>query len=105
MRLGLLLGAMLALAVCAGGQIATGVHLADVRFSGDTRSEAIDLNKCAADLKSTTYEGPDWLASVAERVRTRCLQDMGYYKASVTPAAERLPDKNATHQFIATFDI
>jgi outer membrane protein assembly factor BamA len=94
------------MAACAAGQTtATGVHLADVRFSGDTRSESLDLNKCAADLKSTTYEGPDWLAGLAERVRIKCLQDKGYYKATVTPAAERPPDKNATHQFIVTFEI
>jgi hypothetical protein len=33
--------------------------------------EAVDLKKCAADLKSRTYEGPEWLDNISERVR-RC---------------------------------
>lgn len=41
-------------------QIATGIHLQDVRFKGDTRLEGVDLKKCANDLKSQAYVGTDW---------------------------------------------
>jgi outer membrane protein assembly factor BamA len=87
------------------GQIATGIHLVDVRFRGDTRLEEVDLRKCAADLKSRTYAGPEWLDSIAERVQLLCLQENGYFKAAVEPSAEQLPDKRGTHQFVVTFDI
>jgi hypothetical protein len=47
------LRAMFALAaismVC---QIATGIHLVEVRFNSGTRLNGVDLNKCATDLKS-----------------------------------------------------
>ena len=106
MRTGVLLGAMLVLATTSvAPQTATGIRLADVRFTGDTRLEAVDLSKCAADLKSRTYEGPDWLDSLAERVRLLCLQENGYFKAVVNPSTEQLSDKQGTHQFIITFDI
>lgn len=86
-------------------QIATGVQLVDVRFGGDTRLEAVDLKKCAADLKSRTYEGPEWLDSISERVRQLCLQDSGYFKAAVKSSSEQLPDKRGTHQFVVKFEI
>ena len=106
MKPGALLGAMLVLATTSvAAQTATGIRLADVRFSGDTRLEAVDLKKCAADLKSRTYEGPEWLDNLAERVRLLCLQDNGYFKAVVKPLSEQLSDKQGTHQFIITFDI
>ncbi len=106
MRRGILLGAMFALAATSGvGQVATGIRLVDVRFSGDTRLEAVDLRKCAADLKSRVYDGPEWLSNIAERVRLLCLQDNGYFKAAVKPSSEQLPDKHGTHQFVVTFDI
>jgi outer membrane protein assembly factor BamA len=85
-------------------QIAAGIHLADVRFSGDTRLKGVDLNESAADLRSGAYEGPGWLDGLAERVR-RFLQDDGYFKAAVTPSAQQLSDRDETHQFIVTFHI
>jgi outer membrane translocation and assembly module TamA len=104
--MGVLLGAMPALLTMSGaGQIATGIHLVDVRFRGDTRLESVDLKKCAADLKSRTYEGPEWLGNITERVRLLCLQDNGYFKAFLEPSTEQLPDKHGTHQFVVTFDI
>jgi len=106
MRTAALFGTMLALAtVSVAAQTATGIHLADVRFSGDTRLDAMDLTKCAADLKSRTYEGPEWQDDLVERVRVLCLQDNGYFKATVKPSVEQLPDKESTHQFVITFDI
>lgn len=89
----------------AVGQIATGIHIRDVRFSGDTHLRSVDLRKCATDLMARDYEGPNWLAIVAEHTRTFCLQDKGYFKATVAPSAEQLPDQNAAHQFIVTLDI
>lgn len=106
MRLGFMLGAMFALvATSSAGQTATGIQLTDVRFRGDTRLETVDLKKCAADLKSRVYEGPQWLDSVTERVRLLCLQENGYFKASVEPSTEQLSDKRGTHRFAVTFDI
>jgi outer membrane protein assembly factor BamA len=103
---GVLLGMMLGLATTPViGQIATGIHLVDVRFSGNTRLKAVDFTKCAADLKSRTYEGPEWLAGITERVRLLCFQDAGYFKAVLTPSSEQLPDKHGTHQFVVTFDV
>lgn len=106
MRTGVLLGTMFVLATTSvAAQIATGIQLVDVRFGGDTRLEVVDLKKCAADLKSRTYEGPDWLDNISERVRQLCLQDSGYFKAAVKPSSEQLPDKRGTHQFVVKFDI
>jgi outer membrane protein insertion porin family len=100
------LGALLVLLAMSGAsQIATGIHLVDVRFSGDTRLESVDLKNCAADLKSRIYEGPEWLDDITERVRVLCLQDKGYFKALVEPSAEQLPDKQETHQFVVMFNI
>ena len=65
----------------------------------------VDLRKCAADLKSRTYEGPEWLTHITERVRLQCFQDKGYFKAQVEPSSEQLPDKHGTHQFIVTFNV
>ena len=87
------------------GQTAAGIHLVDVRFTGDTRLQSVDLKKCAADLQSRLYEGPEWLSDVTERVRLQCLQDNGYIKAAVQPSGKQLPDKHSTHQFVVTFDI
>jgi outer membrane translocation and assembly module TamA len=106
MRTDVLLGAMLVLATTSvAAQTATGIRLTDVRFRGDTQLDAGDLSKCAADLKSQTYEGPEWSDSLTERVRLLCLQDNGYFQAAVKPSTEQLPDKQGTHQFIITFDI
>ena len=60
------------------GQTAAGIHLVDVRFTGDTRLQSVDLRKCAADLQSRLYEGPEWLSTITERARLQCLQDNGY---------------------------
>jgi outer membrane translocation and assembly module TamA len=106
MRTGVLLGTMLVLATMSvGGQTATGIHLVDVRFSGDTHSPAVDLSKCAADLKSLIYVGPEWLANITHRVRLLCLQENGYFKAAVKASTEQLHDKHGTHQFVVTFTI
>jgi outer membrane translocation and assembly module TamA len=106
MRTDVLLGAMLVLATTSvAAQTATGIRLTDVRFRGDTQLDAVDLSKCAADLKSQTYEGPEWSASLTERVQLLCLQDNGYFKAAVKPSTEQLSDKQGTHQFVITFDI
>jgi len=100
-----MLRAMFALvAISMAGQIAAGIHLVEVRFNGDTRLDGVDLKKCAADLKSRTYEGPQWAGSLLERVRM-CLQDKGYFKAAVKASTQQLPDKQHTHQFVITFDI
>ena len=103
MKVGVLLGTVLVLATTfVSGQTATGVHLVDVRFTGDTNLEGVDLRKCSADLKSRTYEGPEWLATVAERARFLCLQDNGYFKGVLRPSTDQLPDKHDAHQFVVT---
>ena len=99
MRPAALFGTMLVLATASvAAQTATGIHLADVLFSGDTQLDAVDLSK------SRIYEGPEWQDDLAERVRVLCLQDNGYFKATVKPSAEQLFDKQSTHQFVMTFD-
>lgn len=106
MRAGVLLGAMFVLAITpVAGQTATGIRLVGVRFSGETRLQAVDLRKCAAELKSRIYEGPEWMGNITECVRLLCLQDNGYFKAAVKPSTEQLSDKHGTHQFVITFDI
>ena len=106
MRTGVLLGAMFVFAITSvAGQTAAGIYLVDVRFSGDTRLEAVDLRKCAADLKSRTYEGPEWVDNITERVRLLCLRDNGYFNAAIKPSTEQLSDKHGTHQFVITFDV
>ncbi|MGC1650855.1 MAG: hypothetical protein WA741_33950, partial [Candidatus Sulfotelmatobacter sp.] len=93
MRTAALFGTMLVLATASvAAQTATGIHLADVRFGGDTQLDAVDLSKCAADLKSRTYEGSEWQDDLVERVRVLCLQDNGYFNATVKPSVEQLPD-------------
>lgn len=101
-----MLCAMFALAaISTAGQIATGIHLVEVRFSGDTQLDGVDLKECAVDLKSRTYEGPEWADSLLERVRVHCLQDKGYFKAAVKASTQQLPDRQDTHQFVITFDV
>ncbi len=101
-----MLRAMFALAaISMVGQVATGIHLVEVRFNSGTRLDGVDLNKCAADLKSRTYEGPQWTDSLLERVRVQYLQDKGYFKAAVKASTRQLPDRQGTHQFIVTFDL
>jgi outer membrane protein insertion porin family len=106
MSTGVMFRAMFALAaISVAGQIATGIHIVEVRFNGDTRLDGVDLKKCAADLKSRTYVGPRWTDSILERVRVQCLQDRGYFKATDKASTQQLPDRQDTHQFILTFDI
>jgi outer membrane protein insertion porin family len=93
------------LSTSSAGQIATGIHLVDVRFRGDTQLDGVDLKKCAADLKSQIYEGTQWADYLVEAVRTRCLLDKGYFKAAVKASTQQLPDNQSTHQFVITFDI
>lgn len=101
-----MLRAMLALAATAmAGQIATGIHLQEVRFTGDTRLDGVHLKKCASDLKSQIYEGADWTDYLVGRVQTQCLVDKGYFKAAVKASTQQLADTNYTHQFVITFDI
>jgi outer membrane protein insertion porin family len=106
MRTGAMLRAMFALAaISMVGQVATGIHLVEVRFNGDTRLDGVDLKKCAADLKSRTYLGTQWTDYLLERVRVQYLQDKGYFKAAVRASTQQLPDRQDTHQFVITFDI
>jgi outer membrane protein insertion porin family len=106
MRTGVMLRAMFTLAaISVAGQIATGIHIVEVRFNGDTRLDGVDLKKCAADLKSRTYVDPQWTDSLVERVKVQCLQDKGYFKATVKGSTQQLPDRHETHQFVITFDI
>ena len=101
-----MLRAMLALAATGmAAQIATGIHLQDVRFKGDTRLDGVDLNKCASDLQSQVYVGTDWSDYFVGTVETKCLLDKGYFKSAVTASTQQLPDKNNTHQFGVTFEI
>jgi outer membrane translocation and assembly module TamA len=98
--------AMLALAATAmAGQIATGIHLQKVQFTGDTRLDGVHLKKCGSDLKSQIYEGAHWTDYLVGRVQTQCLLDKGYFKAAVKASTQQLPDTNYTHQFVITFDI
>jgi outer membrane protein assembly factor BamA len=101
-----MLRATLALAATGiAAQIATGIHLQHVRFTGDTRLDGVDLKKCASDLKSQVYAGTHWTDYVVETVQTNCLLDKGYFKSVVTASTQQLPDKKSTHQFAVTFDI
>jgi hypothetical protein len=105
-RIRVILRAMLALAATPmAAQIATGIHLQDVRFEGDTRMDGVDLKKCASDLKSQVYVGTDWTDYFVGTVETKCLLDKGYFKSAVTASTQQLPDKNGTHQFAVIFDI
>ena len=101
----MLLAVFITAAISMAGQIATGIHLVEVRFNGDTRLEGVDLKKCAADLKSRTYEGQQWTDYLSERVRVQCLQEKGYLKAAIRASTQQLPDSHDTHQFVITFDI
>jgi Surface antigen variable number repeat len=106
MKMQLLLRTMLALAATGvAAQIATGIHLQDVRFQGDTRLAGVDLKKCTNDLKSKVYVGSDWTDYFVGIVQTKCLLDNGYFKSAVTASTLQLPDKNSTHQFAVTFNI
>jgi outer membrane protein assembly factor BamA len=101
-----ILAAIIALfAISTSAQIATGIHLAHVRFNGDTRLSGVDLKQCATDLKSQIYGGTDWSSYLAETVRSRCLSDKGYSKAVVTASTRQLPDHRNTHQFAIAFHI
>ena len=105
-RIQVMLRTMLGLAATGmSAQIATGIHLHDVRFKGDTQLEGVDFKKCASDLKSKLYVGADWSDYFVGTVRTKCLLDKGYFKSAVTASTQQLPDKNDTHQFAVTFDI
>jgi outer membrane protein assembly factor BamA len=106
MRIQVMLRAMLALAATGmAAQIATGIHLQDIRFKGDTQLKGVDLKKCASDLKSQLYVGADWTDYFVGTVEAKCLVDKGYFKSAVTASTQQLPDKNSTHQFAVTFDI
>ena len=37
------------------------------RLAGSIRLESADLNECAADLKSRTHDGSEWLANITQR--------------------------------------
>ncbi|MGH9524026.1 MAG: POTRA domain-containing protein [Terriglobales bacterium] len=89
---------------CALGQIPAGIHIAKDRFRTEVPVKGVDLSRCAAGLTSKVYEGPNWKQAPAEQIR-ECLQDHGYFQASVRTFPEQLPDKNGTHQFNVTFEI
>jgi hypothetical protein len=105
MRLGVLLAMFALVKTFSAAQTVTGIQLIRVRFRSDTPLQAVGLNRCAADLKSGVYEGPEWLDRITERVRLQCLEENVYFKALVAPSTEQLPDKGETHQFAVTFDI
>lgn len=86
-------------------QVATGIHLQDVRFNVGGRLEGVDLKKCARDLKSQEYVGVDWIDYFVGTVTTKCLLDKGYFKSVVTASTRQLKDKNSTHQFAVTFNV
>src|SRR5215475_14286161 len=92
-------------AASVAAQIATGIHLQEVYFTGDTRLEGVDLQECAVDLKSEVFAGTEWTDHVIGVVQTQCLVDKGYLKPVVKASTQQLPDKNNTHQFRITFDI
>jgi outer membrane protein assembly factor BamA len=92
-------------ATAMAAQIATGIHLQEVYFTGNTRLEGVNLQKCASELKSKVYAGPEWTDYVIGVVQTQCLMDKGYLKPAVKASTQQLPDKNNTHQFRITFDI
>ena len=101
-----ILRAILALAASGmAAQVATGIHLQDVRFKGDTQLEGVGLKKCASALKSQLYVGADWIDYFVGTVKTKCLLDQGYFKSAVTATTRQLPEQNSTHQFAVTFDI
>jgi len=101
-----MLRAVLALAATGmAAQIATGIHLQDIRFTGHTRLDGVDLKKCTEDLASQVYVGTDWTDYFIGVVRDQCLLDKGYFKAAVTASTRQLPDNKNTHQFVVTFDI
>lgn len=91
-------------AISMAGQIATGIRLVEVRFTGDTRLDGVDLKKCAADLKSRIYAGPRWTDSFLESVRVQLL-NKGYFKATVKASTQQLPDKEDIHRFVITLNI
>jgi outer membrane protein assembly factor BamA len=104
--MGVLFGTIVVLAMPAvEGQTAAGIHLAAVRFSGNPHLPGVNLSKCASDLRSQIYEGPEWLADITNRVQLLCLKEEGYFKAFVRASTEQLPDKHETHQFAVTFTI
>lgn len=101
-----MLGVVLALAASGmAAQTATGIHLQEVRFKGDTHLDGVDLKECESDLKSKAYVGTDWIDYFVGTVQSKCLLDKGYFKSVVTASTQQLPDKNSTHQFAVTFNI
>ena len=98
-------GILVLAATYGAAQIATGIHLQDVRFTGDTRLDGVDFNKCTNDFKSQVYVGTDWTDYFVGVVRTKCLVNNGYFKAAVTASTRQLRDRKSTHQFAITFNI
>jgi outer membrane translocation and assembly module TamA len=84
------------------GQIATGVRVNEVRFDTDKSISAPILDHCAKLINRQYFEGPDWREKATERL-VFCLQDNGYFKATVNPQFQQLADKDNTHQFAVTF--
>jgi outer membrane protein assembly factor BamA len=92
---------LLAPTFCAG-QIATGVRVDQVKFVSDNSVATSTLDACARQIKSRYFEGASWRDEATERV-VFCLLDNGYFKATVIPEFQQLPDKNNTHHFAVTF--
>ena len=106
MTMRVMLRALVAFAATSmAAQVATGIHLQRVRFTGNTRLQGVDLEKCASDLKSKVFIGADWPDYFVGVVRDRCLLDKGYFKSAVTASTLQLQDKNSTHQFAVAFNI
>jgi outer membrane protein assembly factor BamA len=92
-------------AIPMAGQTATSIHLEDIRFTGGTRLDGVNLEQCATVLKSQIYVGTELTDYFVASVRTRCLLDKGYFKAAVKASSEQLPDDHGTRQFVITFDV
>jgi outer membrane translocation and assembly module TamA len=97
--------ALISAATLCSAQVPAGIKIRDLRISGDTQIAATKaLEGCASELRSRTYDGPDWVDVVANRYRF-CLQDEGYFKAVVEAEPKQLPDKDGWHQFDLTLKI
>ncbi len=79
MKVFILLAMLVLAAIPMVSQIATGVHIVQFHFKGDTRLNGLNLRKCASDLKQRTYTGAGWSDSLVELIKERCLQDKGYF--------------------------
>lgn len=105
MRIGWFAAAVVILSLSAQSQVAAGIHIADVHFTGDTHLKHVDLARCAHDVKTGRFAGPQWNDQLAEFVKNICLQENGYFTARVTPTTKQLGDSDGTHNFNVILNI